>query len=179
MEPLSIALGIAKLTGFDRIIKDKVGDLFGDKTAEKINQVAQLVTGMKTPQEALQQISNDEAALERVKNKLLDQEHEIVMAAFTDVNSAREMYRNTENKQADVISSQVMKQNHWFLLVFLAIDAAGFMWIDQPAAAAAIGSVCGFCINSLVQERQQIIGFFFGSSLGSKLKDKFRPMGGA
>ncbi len=56
MEPLSIALAIAKLTGFDKIVKDKVGDLFGDETAKKINQVAQLVTGTKTPQDALQAI---------------------------------------------------------------------------------------------------------------------------
>lgn len=179
MEPLSIALGIAKLTGIDKIVKDKVGDLFGDETAKKINQVAQIVTGVRTPQEALQAIENDEAMLAQVKGKLLDQEHEIVMAAFSDVSSAREMYRTTGNKQTDIISNRVMTQNQLYVFLFLAIDAASFVWIDEPAAAAAIGSVCGFCINSLWQERQQVMNFLYGSSLGSKLKDKFRPLGDA
>ena len=39
---------------------------------------------------------------------------------------------------------------------------------------AIVSNIFGLLINSLISERQSVVGFFFGSSLGSKLKDKGR-----
>ena len=47
--------------------------------------------------------------------------------------------------------------------------------IKEPTAAVTAGNVIGASIAYLWNERSQVVGFFFGSSIGSKLKDQRKP----
>ncbi|BFM16273.1 hypothetical protein R50073_24560 [Maricurvus nonylphenolicus] len=175
MDPLTAiaaAKGIAKLTGFDNWLSEKLGA----KTAEKIVQVAQVVTGETNPEAALAKAEADAALQSQIRDKLLEHEHEINMALFEDRNKAREMYQGTGHQQADIIANQIIKQNHWLVFLLLLLNGLAFWLVDDENLALVIGNASGFSINALWAERQQVIGFFFGSSWGSKLKDQFKAI---
>lgn len=171
---IAAAKGIAKLTGLDDWINDKVGA----DTAQKVVEVAQAVTGTKKPGQALKELEQDAQLAKELRGKLLEQEHEINLAILQDVQSARESYNGKAHPMADTIALQIIKQNHWLVFLLLAINGLVFWLVDDSSLAQLIGNATGFSINALWSERQQVISFFFGSSLGSKIKDGFKNLVG-
>jgi len=173
MEPMTaiaIAKGLASVTGFDSWIADKLGDKLGDKTAKKIIDVAKLATSASTPEEALERAKADTEAAQAIRLQLLNNEHELALAALDDIDSARQMYSHN-NTMADSIAQRVITQNHWAVAILLACNGLVIKFVDDKTIALALGNLIGTSVAALWQERQQVIGFFFGSSLGSKLKD--------
>ena len=61
------------------------------------------------------------------------------------------------------------------VVVLIGANAAGLILVTDPTSAAALGNVLGASIAYLWNERSQVVGFFFGSSIGSKLKDQRKP----
>ena len=55
--------------------------------------------------------------------------------------------------------------------LLVGANALALCFIKEATIAVAVGNVIGASIQALWNERQQVIGFFFGSSLGSKMKD--------
>lgn len=175
MEPITtiaLAKKIADAAGFSDWIKEKLGDSFGEKTAEKIAAIAKVATDTATPEEALKHIQQDLEAAAEVRGLLIENEHQLKMASLEDRQSAREMY-NTKNEMADKIAEQVIKQNHLVVALLLIGNGLVLYLVTDKAIALALGNLIGASISALWQERQQVIGFFFGSSLGSLLKNKF------
>lgn len=88
---------------------------------------------------------------------------------YADRASARDMYKS-ENKMADEIAKKVISWNLWVVFLAIAVEIATVVLIDDKVLIAIISGAIGGFTTALLQERQQVINFFFGSSVGSKDK---------
>lgn len=87
---------------------------------------------------------------------------------------AHETYRMKNDKQ-DRIAEQIIRYNLpvIFLLVCINIALVYFLRDKEYSTLIAIASnIIGVVIGNLMNERQAIINFFFGSSMGSKEKQE-------
>ena len=91
---------------------------------------------------------------------------------YADLKSARNMYQSTDHEQADKIADNVIKYNLFIVMLMVVIQCLVIMFVDGKVAAVITGIV-GTVTGALLQERNTVINFFFGSSKGSKDKDKF------
>ena len=57
-------------------------------------------------------------------------------------------------------------------MIAILIEIVSVMYIDDKVLIAIISGAIGSVTTALLQERQQVINFFFGSSRGSKSKSK-------
>jgi|TARA_R110000782_G_C14656519_1_gene397374 hypothetical protein len=90
---------------------------------------------------------------------------------YADRASARQMYK-VENVMADQIAKRVISWNLWVVFLAIAVEIIAVMYIDDKVLIAVISGAIGSFTTALLQERQQVINFFFGSSQGSKDKDR-------
>lgn len=102
----------------------------------------------------------------------LDRELEEYKLYVEDINAARTMYSTTGHDMADQIATRVIKWNLWVVLLAVVIEIGFVYFIDDKILIATVSTIIGSITTALLQERQQIINFFFGSSKGSKDKDK-------
>ena len=91
-----------------------------------------------------------------------------------EMNSARQMHASTGGEQADKIADRVMKWNIIYAVVIaLAQIFALTYFTDLPdSVVVVVGNVSGWIIKGVLDERKDVTGFYFGSSIGSKSKDK-------
>jgi len=169
---ITLASTVIKHTGLGSWISEKIGDNFGEQTAQKITQIAQIVTGENDPQRAVELVVANKSFSNQVKQEIVKQEHELKKLYLADVAGARELYAK-KNTMADKIAERIIKWNLWAVLLLLIANLAVAHFITNPIIAVALGNLIGGSISSLWQERLQIISFFFGSSMGSKEKDAF------
>ena len=92
-------------------------------------------------------------------------------AYLKDVQDAREMYENSDHDMADKIAERVINYNLWVVMAAVIIEILAVIFIDDKVLIAIISGAIGSITTALLQERQTVIGFFFGSSKGSKDKD--------
>jgi len=163
------------IMGLIKFIPDLVG-LFdkkrGKKTKEAIDTIgaiAEVVTG-KTGDEAVNAIAKDPKLAYEFQLAVMADSHVQEQLAFEDRKSAREAYK-VNNSQADKIAENIMKRNLPIILLLVVINIASVIYLkDQSAIIAIISSIIGIVIGNLNNERQQVVGFYMGSSLGSKIK---------
>jgi hypothetical protein len=115
------------------------------------------------------EILNDPQKRFEFEQKVLEHKQRVLELQAAEMNSARSMYKY-ENKQADSIAERVFKHNLIIVLLLVIIEIFSIKFLD-PTLLTIIGNIVGFVINSLLNERSQVIGFYFGSSLGSKAKE--------
>ena len=84
---------------------------------------------------------------------------------------ARAMYQNTDNETADLIANKIIKENLWILLGLVLVQVGVVVFVHGQVAAVITG-VVGTITGALINERNTVVNFFFGSSKGSKDKDK-------
>lgn len=87
-----------------------------------------------------------------------------------DLEGARMMYKDTDHEVADKIAMRVINYNLWVVLAALIIEIISVMMLEDKVLVAIVSSAIASVSTALIQERQQVIGFFFGSSRGSKQK---------
>lgn len=87
-----------------------------------------------------------------------------------DIANARNMYTDTDNDTANFIAKRVINYNLWVVILAVNIEILTVIYMDDKTLIAIVSSAVGAFTTALLQERQQIINFFFGSSLGSKKK---------
>ena len=175
MEPMTmiaLAKGLLSATGAGDWIAEKIGEKFGDKTADKISTIAQLVTDTTDPMEAMRKIEQSPQLATKMREMLLTQERELKALYLQDVSGAREMYANNDNSMADTIANRITRWNLWGVIALVVADCLLINFVDNKVVAVSVGTIIGGIITALLQERQQVIGFSFGSSLGSKEKTK-------
>lgn len=169
---ISTALKLADTFGLTDWLNSKfAGSGDSIKVAEKVIDVAKQVTGVTDP---INLIDSDVSPtiISSVKAQILEQEHEIDKLAFADRAGARDMY-NEKSEQADQIARNIMTWNLPMISIMVLIQVAAIHYMgDKGAVLGVISNVIGMVLNALITERQQVAGFFFGSSLGSKLKNK-------
>jgi len=113
----------------------------------------------------------DGEAADALRNKLIDNEQEILRLEFADKADARSMYK-TYHDMADRLAERVMTWNLPAIVLLLICNGLVIGYVKDATLSLAIGNIVGGSISCLWQERQQIIGFFFGSSVGSKEKSR-------
>ena len=101
---------------------------------------------------------------EKIGNSLIEMD-------YNDRAGAREMYK-AENEMADEIAKRVIIWNLWIVFLAIVIEILVVIYMQDKTLIAIISSAIGGLVTALLQERQQVINFFFGSSIGSKNKDK-------
>lgn len=94
---------------------------------------------------------------------------------YADKANAREMYDDSKD-QADELSNHIMKWNLWGVVGMVVLNVALLLLSEKlglsTAVIVAAANAIGMISQALLQERGQVVGFYFGSSLGSKNKDK-------
>lgn len=89
---------------------------------------------------------------------------------YADLDSARDMYKE-KSDMADSVAKKIIDWNLWILLALVIIQVLVIMFVDGQIAAVVTG-VVGTITGALINERNTVVNFFFGSSQGSKDKDK-------
>ena len=86
---------------------------------------------------------------------------------------AHDTYQNSNHEMADKIAMQIVK-NNLPIIALLVMSNIGVVWAfeDNATLIAIASNVIGVAIGHLFNERQAIVNFFFGSSMGSKNKTK-------
>lgn len=152
---LSTLLATAGMTIFNNIITDNGEDLV-KKGIEK-------VTGIKLD-------GKKELTIEEVQ-LIKQHESDILNLDFSRFKEAHETYRINHN-MADKIAESVIKWNLPTIFVLVVINIVIVDVFKDNAPLMAIASnIIGIAIGKLFTERQAVINFFFGSSIGSKDKD--------
>ena len=105
------------------------------------------------------------------REEMLTELNDLEMEYLKDVQDAREMYEKTDHKMADEIADNIIRYNLIMIMAMVLIQVGVIMYVEGQIAAVITG-VVGTVTGALLNERQQVVGFFFGSSKGSKDKDK-------
>lgn len=164
MDPISIALGLAK---FVPAVTSWLGH---DKAASDIVKIAETITG-RTGEDALTVINTDPAAALEFKKAVMADKHRLDELYLQDKASARNMYQ-VHHDQTDRISDRIMKWNLWMIFALVILNGVAVYFLKTEAAVlATVSNILGIVIKSLLDERKEVTGFYFGSSVGSKIKD--------
>lgn len=148
-----VAAGIEKVTGID-LTKKKVEDL----TPEEIAVI-------KDAEYKLRELDYKKLVLE------LDTTREFNRNDETNRKMSHETYR-VKSDTADKVADQIIKWNLPVIAVLVLVNLLLIHALKDEATLIAIASnIIGVVIGKLLGERQSIINFFFGSSIGSKEKD--------
>jgi hypothetical protein len=91
--------------------------------------------------------------------------------AYENTDSARSMHKEN-HEQADKIADRVMKWNLAYVILTLGIQCVSiYLLKDFGTQLTIISTACGWVLKGLLDERRDVTGFYFGSALGSRLKD--------
>lgn len=173
---MSIILGALATAGLD-FVTDLIKDHGEDLALEGIKKVTNIDLKSKKVEELTQEeiarIKEQEIAImsldfEKLKleleNKKEDNRHE--ESFYTQ---AHESYK-IHHEATDKLSFQIMRENLIIIGVLVLIQVLVVSFVTNAALVATIATLIGGIINSLLSERQQVVGFRFGSSSGSKQK---------
>ena len=162
MEPISIALGLASLTGLDKKIGRWLGGDNGAQVASKVIEIAQSVTGFDNPADIRDVLSADSGAVLAFEERLHDQEHELEKLAYADRADAREMQESALSQD-----DPVAKRFIYYFAAFWSLAAVVYIglitFVDIPKDSVRFAdTILGFLLGTVVAT---IIGFFFGASV--------------
>lgn len=171
---ISSALALAKF------VPDIIG-LFSSKRGKDaksamaaVTKVAETLTG-KTGDEAVKAIEADPQLAYEFKVAVMADSHVSEQIEMEDRKSARESYK-VHHEQADKIAQMIMSINLPTILLLVVLNVVSVYVAEYyklpTGVLAIISNLIGVVIGQLLAERQQVVGFFFGSSVGSKTKDK-------
>jgi hypothetical protein len=162
MAALSLAFAAAKAVGLTDWIGEKIS---GNETAAKVLEIASQVTGISDPHQAVAAIENDPNFQAEMKKEMLNNEHELNMAAYADRKDARDMYKHNST-QADKIANMVFKWNIPAICGLVLLNVLLIIFPDVVGdAGMLVGNIIGIAVKSLFDERKEITGFYFGSSM--------------
>lgn len=153
-------------------VKDKLPELAGDvvdvvASGNPIGAIAsKILPKLKTSQNPV-----SIELMQEYEIRKMEIEKDIYALELSNTNKARDMYMSTDHDTADRIAKSVI---NWNLLIVLGLVAAQVLVIIfvEGTIAAVITGVVGTITGALLQERNTVINFFFGSSKSSRDKDK-------
>lgn len=164
MDPISIAFGLAQFA--PSIIKWITGSDKSASAAEKIIDVAKVVTGQTEPDAALEAIRQDPALAAQFKQHAMDIDADLEKAYLSDVQDARK--RDSEFVKAG-------RRNHRADIMFLLAVAVicGLVWIVWKDAAINeyVKGIFTLVLGRFLGYLDNIYNFEFGSTRGSQSKD--------
>lgn len=169
MSVTAIALGLAKF------VPDIVGWIAGDKAeevADKVVDIAAKVTGESKEDAilAVNAINEDPVLALEFHKAVMADAHIFDEMVLKDRQNAREAYK-VHHEASDQIAFLIMRFNLPLVFLLVLADVLACIYLhDNAAVLTTISTTVGFVINALLKERQDVTGFHFGSSLGSKMK---------
>lgn len=118
--------------------------------------------------------AGEEKLAAEIESQKTDIEAELMLYQLDtqDRSSARENYINTKDF-SDEIGKRVFNWNLPFVALLVAVVILCASYLDS-ALLATIAGLSGAIIRDLMAERQVLVNFLWGSSLGSKKKDEQR-----
>lgn len=155
-----------------------------DAGEDKVTSLVEEKTGIKLSEK--QELTQDDV----MTLKKFEAEHELELSriALSDkqednrhtesiYNKAHDSY-DKKSDMADIIAKQIIDRNLPLIGILVLVNVIILYFLQENASLIAIVSnLIGIAIGNLFSERQAIINFFFGSSLGSKLKGAFLERG--
>lgn len=154
-----------------------IGDLIkgGSKKAKELIEEKtgiDLDTKESLSKEEIAKLKEFEAAHELELLRLKYQEaKEDNRSRETFYKEAHKTYRE-KNQQADEISSHIIRYNLPIIAILVIVNVLIVYYMQENATLIAIVSnIIGVAIANLFSERNTIVNFFFGSSIGSKEKE--------
>ena len=145
--------GIEKVTGID----------LNKKEVKELSPVE--IAAIKDAEVRLRELDFNELKLE------LDAEKEANRHEEAKYNKAHETYQ-VKSDMADGIAKQIVTRNLPLIGLLVVVNVLLVYFLKENASLIAIASnIIGVAIGNLFNERQAIVNFFFGSSIGSKEKD--------
>lgn len=129
---------------------------------------------LKLKERLLEKKDSDEryrVALAEIEKSERDWQKEVFALEIEDKKDARLTYRE-KNEMADRIANQVMRWNLLLAMLLVGANVAVAIFLINPAIVAIASSTIGILLAQVIRERGTLMDFFFGSSLGSKIKDK-------
>jgi hypothetical protein len=163
------------IAGLIQAAPSLIGLFTGDEKKDsgvvgKALEVAEALTGMKGEQ-AVDAINSDPIAAVEYQKAILESKNELERLAYADRESARNMHKEN-HQQADNIAERVMKWNLAYVVLTLVIQCVSiYLLKDFGTQLTIISTACGWVLKGLLDERRDVTGFYFGSALGSRLKD--------
>jgi len=155
--------------------KDENGtSRIGDFLRKNAPHIIDVVGDVLPDQGGLGMIKNIINKDTKMSAKAKEEAMKLVQAELDDLKDARDMYKSTDHETADFIAERVIDYNLWVVLLAVIIEIVAVIYIDDKILIAVISGAIGSITTALLQERQQVINFFFGSSKGSKDKDKLK-----
>lgn len=171
--PVAIALSLAKLA-LPPLARFLTGDEKAEKVAETVVQVAQQVTGVQDPEEALKQLQEDRALLSQYQMRLL--EHEEFKTRLEAEQWEKEFQGHMANvadardRDIEVRKVSAGRNVRADLLAYGAVGIfAGIIWrmLSAPLPHGVDANLLFFIIGQFMGIVVTIYSFEFGSSQGS------------
>jgi len=171
MDPVTLALTAAKFV--PQIVGWVKGSGSKEKqVADKFLNIANTIAGKGDDQANMDAISADPALQLEFQKAVMADAHVFDELCLQNTMDARRMYEKDDGT-ADEIANVVIKYNLAIVFLLVGIQLVAVIYLAESAALLAVASnIIGIVIHALLKERQDIINFFFGSSLGSKIKTK-------
>jgi hypothetical protein len=168
---------ITAAIGLAQYIPDLL-QLFGrgndSAVAQKVLDIAQKVSGKSDATQAMAAISSSPDAQLAMQKMLLEDKWVQSRLDLDNVKSARAMHEKN-HAAADDLGKHVIRWNLPLAFgLFIVNIVSLYFFREHVEILLTLGNLTGFLLNSLLKERQDIINFYFGSSLGSKDKDKLK-----
>lgn len=124
-----------------------------------------------TDEEIISGINTTSSMQVEFKKLVMEDKYFMAELALANTNAARDMYKETAHRTADKIANKIMSENLWFVCgLFIVQVGAMYFFKDEGTILGLLGNAVGYITNSLLKERQDVSNFFYGSSLGSKMK---------
>jgi len=173
MDPISIGLGLAKLTGLDKKLGRWLGGENGEQVASKVVAIAQQVTGTSSPTEALEAVQRAPGKQVELEEALLANEHELEVMAYKDRADARKM-------QVAALQSDDKFAKRFVYYFAIAWSAFAFVYIymitftvipenNQRFADIILGFLLGTVLAGM-------FAFFYGSSAGNERRAELQDL---
>ncbi|MEM5546959.1 hypothetical protein [Pseudoalteromonas fuliginea] len=173
MDPITIALGLAKLTGLDKKIGGWIGGDNGSKVASKVVDMAQTITNGGSPQEAMNRIQQSSTLQQELRQNILNREKELDDLAFKNTQSARNMQIQALN-QDDKFSKRFIYYYAWFWSVATVIYIGCITFLSIPDTATRFAdTILGFILGTVVAS---ILNFFFGNSRDNSRRNEIQDI---
>jgi len=163
--------------GLIKFIPDLIG-LFDSKKGEEaqkisetVSDIAEAVTGKKG-QDAVDALEQDPVLAYQFKRDVMADSHVREQMDLENTKSARDMYK-VSPEQAGKVADNIMRYNLVIVFLLVIINILAIRELkDDTVVLALISNFIGLVLGALLNERQAVVNFFFGSSMGSKNKSK-------
>ena len=156
-----------------------LGGLLGGPIGASVGGLISNVLGVQdNPEAVLAELKTNPEAVLKLQQIQIDHKQKLEEFRLREIEIEQERFKTSHNtysknsSMADKIAVQVIKWNLPVIALLVVINVVVVHYFkDDASLIAIVSNIIGLTIGKLFTERQAVINFFFGSSIGSKEKD--------